>query len=114
MTPFTTTIDLLLNDGELVQVECDCKLIFAKEEQEQDEVIVVQALIVHGTLLHPTGEDVTNYINHNEDITEMVTNEVLERYEDAKANQFDADELDHERDMKEHNSPFDNNFPPPL
>jgi len=108
MTPFTTTIDLLLNDGELVQVECDCKLIFAKEEQEQDEVIVVQALVVKGTLLHPTGEDLTNYINDNEDVHFLVEGEVLTAYEDAEDAAFDADGLDHERDLADLENEFEN------
>lgn len=100
MTPYTKILDLLLNDGELVEVECSCELIFAVEEQEQDEVRVVQAQIVRGTLLHPTGEDLTNYINNNEDVHELVTGEILSAYESAVNERFDADELDHERDMK--------------
>lgn len=108
MTPFTTTIDLNLQDGELARVECSCELIFAKEPQESDDVRIVQALIVHGTLLHPTGEDVTNYINENEDIHELVLNEVLSAYEDAKNNKFDADELDHERDLEDHENDIEN------
>lgn len=108
MTPFTTIIDLLLNDGELVEVECSCELIFAREPQEQDEVNVVQALIVRGTLLHPTGEDVTNYINENSDVAELVFGEVFEAYESAVTNKLDADELDHERDMADHENDIEN------